>query len=79
MVNKFNYVIGQYWNGVDGAIGAYTYFSETHYGTRADAEQMLKYVQGKESSGNSVYKIFYLVELSDETSFNQHIMETISG
>ncbi len=66
---KFNYAVGQYWEGETGSVGTYNYFGEVHYGTMEDAQNFLKYVESrqedKKKSDRKVYKIFQLVEIPE--------------
>lgn len=53
-----NYIIGRYWNGIDGSICVYTVWnSSTHFGTLAEAESMLKYVNDKAEENYQIFKI----------------------
>jgi len=62
---KFNYAVGQYWEGDSGSVGCYAYGSEVHYGTLEEAQNFLAYVQSKKKTKaeRAKYKIFQLVEV----------------
>ena len=64
---QFNYAVGFYWEGDLGSIGCYASGSEVHYGTLEEAQNFLKYVQGKSKAEpkdkRKDYKIFQLVEV----------------
>jgi hypothetical protein len=65
---KFNYAVGQYWEGESGSVGCYAFGSEVHYGTTEEANNFLNYVKGKEKEkpveDRKDYRIFMLVELT---------------
>ena len=58
---SFNFIIGRYWNGINGSICVYTIANNSnHYGTSVEAESMLGYVNDREED---VYQIFKIEEL----------------
>ena len=59
---SFNFCIGHYVKGSDGAIELYDKRRDVHYGTMADAGRFLSYVTTNGNSNNS-YKIFRLEEV----------------
>lgn len=60
--DPFNYCIGHYWKGEDGAISVYAYGKEVHYGSLSDATKFLEYVRGQSPDHN--WTIFKLDELA---------------
>lgn len=64
--SEFNFVVGFYWNNVNGSVGAYAMGSEVHFGTLEAAKQFQKYCQTRaDNKGKDArtYKIFQLVEV----------------
>lgn len=69
---KFNFVIGFYWEGEEGSIGAYMWRgSEVKFGTLKEAKAYLKTAKEeydpKENTDENFhnYKIFQLVEIPE--------------
>lgn len=61
---QFNYAVGRYWNGKDGALSVYSYHGETFYGTLEQAENFRNYIQEQETDAPpNTWHIFQLVEL----------------
>lgn len=76
-MDKFNYVVGHYWESSPEQIGTYRYFGEVHYGTMEDAEGFLTYV--KSQSPEHEWKIFKLQEIgtvATATDSNPVIIES---
>jgi hypothetical protein len=62
---EFNYVIGRYWQGDSGSIGAYSIFNtDVFYGPMNQAENDLNYVKKQDSDND--WKIFVVKELEKE-------------
>lgn len=60
--DEFNYCIGRYWEGNDGAIAVYmTYGREVKYGDLNTARESLEYVKRQSPEGD--WKIFELLEI----------------
>lgn len=64
---KFNYAVGHYWTGQNGSVGVYNYFGQVHYGTMAEAKNLLKYVNSQDKKEPKVdrkdWRIFQLSEV----------------
>ena len=65
---KFNYAVGQYWEGDSGAVGCYmTYSNVVHFGTLKEAKAHRDYCINNtdlEDDGSKPdYRIFMLVEV----------------
>jgi hypothetical protein len=62
---KFNYAVGQYWEGNSGSVGCYMSGSEVHFGTLKEAKAFRDYCNKQPSLDNEPrdYKIFMLVEV----------------
>lgn len=62
---EFEYAVGRP-RKEGGGVGFYTYHNEIHRGTIKDAESFLKYVEGKNEKKDQPYRIYRVVELTDE-------------
>lgn len=60
---KFNYAVGSYWEGEEGAVGCYAYGHEVFFGTLKEAKKFKKYCESQNE--DQAYKIFMLVEIPE--------------
>jgi hypothetical protein len=60
---EFNYCVGHYWEGTDGAISTYTLHNNVFYGTLTDAKAFKKYVKSKCPEDD--IRIFQIVEIPE--------------
>ena len=56
---KRNYIIAKYWNENNTRLCVYSFGTEVHFGTEAEAQELLRFVK-EQSSDNDKYQILWI-------------------